>query len=84
MDERETKAITAQMSFSNALCRLKAGRKVKRVGWEDTDTLRLRPEEEGRAAAIVDGNEGTWIMYIRIPDLLAEDWIEVDPPELRA
>lgn len=82
MDERTQAAITAQMSFSNALCRLKAGRKVKRVGWEDSDTLSFRPEEEGRAPAFVDAN-GFEQIHFSIPDILAEDWIEVDPPELK-
>jgi hypothetical protein len=83
MDERTQAAIVAQMSFSNALCRLKAGRKIKRVGWEDTDTLHLRPEEEGRAAAFIDENGVEWLSVSR-NDLLAEDWIEVDPLELRS
>jgi hypothetical protein len=82
MDERTQAAIVAQMSFSNALCRLKAGRKVTRVAEPDL-ALVLRVPAEDQPARIVFAETNREYEPAQ-EDLLAEDWIEVDPPELRS
>ena len=105
MDERTEAAIAAKMSFSNALCRLRAGRKITREGWNgkgmflylvpgsqfnvnrppllgiypEGTSIDYRPHIDMKT---VDGSCVPWVASQS--DLLSDDWIEVDPPELRS
>lgn len=105
MDERTLAAVTAQMSFSNALCRIKAGRKVARAGWNGEDTFIFlvpgstfivnRPPLLGiyplgtsidyHAHIDMKTAQGYVVPWLASQaDLLADDWVEVDPPELKS
>ena len=65
------KILTSPLTFSQALEKLKLGRRVRRTGWKDEDAY-LKLEAASKLRKFSGDSSG--IYTARSPDLMAHDW----------
>lgn len=64
-------------NFSEALRRMKEGKKVKRCGWDSSDSYSIGKNNWGREYVYITENPHLSVVNISCGNILANDWEEV-------
>lgn len=65
-------------NFSEALRRMKEGKKVKRSGWGSSDSYSIGKNSWGREYVYITGKLHVSVTDISCGNILANDWEEVE------
>ena len=64
--------------FSEALRRMKKGKKVKRSGWSSSDSYSIGKNNWGREYVYITGKPHVSVVDMLCGNILANDWEEVE------
>lgn len=64
--------------FSEALRRMKEGKKVKRCGWGSSDSYAIGKNSCGREYVYITGKHHVSVVDMLCGNILANDWEEVE------